>query len=134
DGFLCIKIAQRGVRESRWLGGRRSIFTSKTGSTMDRDFHVEQLERRRFLSGVIATAAATAPRSTTVAINAATTYQTMVGMGAAMINNYTPKEYTDPAFFDRLVNDLGATAARVAIPPTFEKSNDNSDPSTFNWS
>jgi glucuronoarabinoxylan endo-1,4-beta-xylanase len=82
---------------------------------------VEQLESRTLMYGA------------TVGVNANTTFQTMDGFGAAMKNWTTPSEYASAAFYDRIVNDLGATIARAAIWPTFEKSNDNSDPNTFNW-
>src|SRR4051794_21997285 len=62
-----------------------------------------------------------------VAINANTQYQTMLGMGAGLSTHNTRSEYTDPAFYDKLVNDLGATATRWAILPTFEGGNDNGD-------
>src|SRR5690349_4168741 len=82
---------------------------------------VENLEPRKLLS------------SAAVSINANTVYQTMTGFGAGMTNDFTRKEYLDPAFFDTIVNDLGATVTRTSINPAFESSNDNNDPNTFNF-
>ena len=82
---------------------------------------VEQLESRTLMYGA------------TVGVNTGTTFQTMDGFGAAMKNWTTPTEYTQAAFYDRIVGDLGATIARTAVWPTFEKANDNSDPNSFNW-
>ncbi|MDQ3439412.1 MAG: hypothetical protein M3478_03580, partial [Planctomycetota bacterium] len=71
--------------------------------------------------------------SATVGVNAGTTFQTMDGFGAGMMTWTSPSEYSNAAFYDRIANDLGATIARTAIWPTFEKGNDNNDPNTFNW-
>jgi hypothetical protein len=64
------------------------------------------------------------------------THQTMEGNGAAVISwaghDQVP-EYADAAFYDKLVNDLGATAVRVPVWPNFESVNDNNDPNVFNW-
>jgi glucuronoarabinoxylan endo-1,4-beta-xylanase len=71
--------------------------------------------------------------SASVGVNTGTTFQTMDGFGAAMMTWSSPSEYSSAAFYDRIVNDLGATIARTAIWPTFENGNDNADPNTFNW-
>src|SRR5688500_17236213 len=73
------------------------------------------------------------PFAVDVAINTSQTFQTVRGMGAAMMSWDWRPEYSDPAFFDRLVNDLGATAVRAPILPTAEIVNDDNDPNHFNW-
>jgi len=70
---------------------------------------IENLERRLFFAAV------------TVNINTAQTLQTMEGMGAAMMPWTLRPEYTDPKFFDAIVNDLGASMARAAILPMAER-------------
>src|SRR3954451_8513772 len=84
--------------------------------------NVETLEPRHFLSAA------------SVAVNANTVYQTMVGFGAGMTTDFNRKEYFDPKFFDTIVNDLGTTIARAGINPAFENSHDNNDPNTFDFS
>src|SRR5688572_17705552 len=81
----------------------------------------EALERRQFFAAV------------TVNINNAQTFQKIEGLGAAMVAWTIRPEYTDPKFFDLIVNDLGASMARAAIQPMAEPVNDNADPNTFNW-
>ncbi len=80
---------------------------------------LEALEPRQLLSSV--------------AVNNAVTYQTITAMGAAMNTSFTPTEYSDPNFINSVVNDLGASGFRFAIPPTFEKANDDNDPNHINW-
>ncbi|MGB7157954.1 MAG: ankyrin repeat domain-containing protein, partial [Tepidisphaeraceae bacterium] len=82
---------------------------------------VEPLEQRVMFYGA------------TVGVNTADTHQTMDGFGAAMATWKSVTGYSDAAFYDRVVNDLGATIARTSIWPTFEEGNDNADPNTFNW-
>jgi O-glycosyl hydrolase/ankyrin repeat protein len=81
---------------------------------------IEKLEERRLLS--------------TVAINTNTQYQTLEGFGAAINADYMMFEYQQPWFYDRVANELGASAVRIPILPTFEPNNDNNDPNTFDWS
>src|SRR5688572_10734749 len=83
---------------------------------------VEQLEGRIFFYGA------------TVGVDANETHQTMDGFGAAMATWKNVTGYSDAAFYDRIVNDLGATIARTAIWPTFEEGNDNEDANEFDWS
>src|SRR3954453_17587209 len=82
---------------------------------------IEGLEPRRLFDAV------------TVAINPNQAFQTMEGMGAAMIPWEKRPEYQDPAFFDKIANDLGATMARASLLPLAETSNDDNDPNHFNW-
>ncbi len=82
---------------------------------------VEQLEGRIFLYGA------------TVGVDVSGTHQTMDGFGAAMATWKDVTGYSDAAFYDRIVNDLGATIARTAVWPTFEEGNDNGDSNVFNW-
>src|SRR5688572_28639019 len=82
---------------------------------------LDPLERRTFFAAV------------TVDVNPAQTFQTIEGLGAAMIPWTNKAEYRNPAFFDLIVNDLGATMARANILPMAEAANDNNDPNTFNW-
>jgi O-glycosyl hydrolase/ankyrin repeat protein len=82
---------------------------------------VEQLEERKLFYGA------------TVGVNSNTTFQTMDGFGAAMVTWKNMPEYSDASFYDKIVNDLGATIGRTAIWPTFEEGNDNADPNAFDW-
>src|SRR4051812_18266970 len=84
---------------------------------------IEPLEVRRLLSHAA---------SVTVDNNA--TFQTIDGLGASIKTNGQPAEYLTSGFYDKVVNDLGATMARGVIWPTFEKVNDDNDPNHFNWS
>ena len=43
-------------------------------------------------------------------------------------------EYTDPNFYNLIVDDLGATAVRAAVLPNAEKVNDNADPNNLDLS
>src|SRR5256885_12357142 len=81
---------------------------------------VEALEQRTLLTAV------------TVNINTAQKFQTIEGFGAAMTPWELKAEYTTPAFFDAIVNDLGASMARAAILPTAERVNDDADPNHIN--
>jgi O-glycosyl hydrolase len=86
--------------------------------------HVQALECRRLMADATAT------------INFGETHQTMEGMGASLINWVGPErmpQLQQASFYDKLVNDLGASAIRGAIHPNFELTNDNNDPNTFNW-
>ena len=69
----------------------------------------------------------------TVGINGADLRQAIDGFGAANASWKSVTGYTNAAFYDLIVNDLGASAARTAIWPTFEEGNDNADPNTFDW-
>ncbi len=66
---------------------------------------LDPLERRTFFAAV------------TVNVNPAQTFQTIEGLGAAMIPWANKAEYRNPAFFDLIVNDLGATMARASLLP-----------------
>ena len=66
---------------------------------------VEQLESRTLMYAA------------TVGVNTGTTFQIMDGFGAAMMTWTTRSEYSNASFYDRIVNDLGATIARTAIWP-----------------
>jgi O-glycosyl hydrolase/ankyrin repeat protein len=85
---------------------------------------IEPLERRTMLAVGV---------PVTVEVNGAQTFQTMQGMGASMAAWTRIPEYNDPAFFDRIVNDLGATTVRAGIYPWAETKNDDNDPNHFNW-
>jgi O-glycosyl hydrolase len=91
------------------------------GSYRSSRFTTEALEPRLFLS------------TATVSVNPDSTFQTIDGFGAAMITWRRPNEYRQAAFYDMLVNDLGATMARTAIWPMFEAENDDADPNHVNW-
>src|SRR5438552_1665841 len=82
---------------------------------------IEPLEQRTFFTAV------------SVNINQTKTFQTIQGFGAAMTPWDLKPEYTQPGFFDTIVNDLGASMARAAILPTAETVNDDNDPNHFNW-
>ncbi|HMO25512.1 MAG TPA: hypothetical protein PKB10_04520 [Tepidisphaeraceae bacterium] len=84
---------------------------------------LEPLEARRLLA-----------ISATITLNTQSTFQTIDGFGAAMIGWKNVAEYQTSGFYDQLVNDLGATTARIPIWPTFESANDNNDPDVINWS
>ena len=61
-------------------------------------------------------------------------YQTIEGFGSC-ITNYKefPPEYSDPAFFDMVVNDLGLSIVRVPLMEHTEWRNDDDNPDHFNW-
>jgi O-glycosyl hydrolase/ankyrin repeat protein/protocatechuate 3,4-dioxygenase beta subunit len=84
---------------------------------------IESLETRRLLS-----------HSANVTVDSGVTFQTIDGLGASIKGNGQPAEYLSSGFYDKIVNDLGATMVRGVIWPTFEKVNDDSDPNHFNWS
>src|SRR3954470_24247707 len=83
----------------------------------------EALETRRLLS-----------HSANVTVDSGVTFQTIDGLGASIKTNSQPAEYLTSGFYDKVVNDLGASMARGVIWPTFEKVNDDSYPNHFNWS
>ncbi len=94
---------------------------------MNRPFasRMELLDSRKLLAAVSAT------------IDFNETHQTMEGFGASLVNWLGPQqlpELQSPAFYDMLVNDLGASAMRGSIAQNFEAVNDNDDPNVFNWS
>ena len=91
---------------------------SKSATTV---VELDSLEQRTFFAAV------------TVDVNPAQQFQTIEGLGAAMIPWQNKAEYRNPAFFDMIVNDLGASFARASILPMAERTNDNDDPTTFNW-
>jgi O-glycosyl hydrolase len=82
---------------------------------------LDALERRTFFAAV------------TVDVNPAQQFQTIEGLGAAMIGWANRLEYQDPAYYNMIVGDLGASMVRANIEPTTETINDNDDPNTFNW-
>ena len=68
--------------------------------------------------------------STVIAIDPATTFQTIDGFGGyGGFSNWK----NDPAFVDLLVHDMGLTMLRTNIPPSLEAVNDDDDPHHFNW-
>src|SRR5690349_1933245 len=83
---------------------------------------IEPLEQRRMLNV-----------AANVSINTNQTFQTIEGMGAAIQAGKLLPEYTDPNFYNMLVDDLGLTAVRASLTSTFEKTNDDNDPNHFNW-
>ncbi len=82
-----------------------------------RSVRIESLEPRTLLSDTTPLPPPAA-RLVQVTVDPLLTHQTIEGFGGAMAD-WRRAEYTDPAFFDRIVYDLGATIARVALPPTF---------------
>ena len=61
-------------------------------------------------------------------------YQSIEGFGSCIVNYKDfPPEYSDPAFFDRVVNDLGLSIVRVPLMEHTEYVNDDDDPDHFNW-
>lgn len=128
------KTGQSSAVGSRLIAGLASRLTDRLASgfmtkknTLSPRTHrtlaaaIEPLEARRFFDAV------------SVGVDPAQTFQTIDGMGAAMIPWETRPEYNDPAFFDKIVNDLGATMARASLLPMAEVKNDNNDPNSFNW-
>lgn len=85
--------------------------------------YLEPLESRRLLA-----------ISATVTLDPGQAFQTIDGFGAAMIGWKNVAEYQTTGFYDQIVNDLGASMARIPIWPTFEGANDNNDPDVINWS
>ena len=70
-----------------------------------------------------------------VQIDAAHRYQTIEGFGACVVTYKDfPPEYSDPAFFDRVVYDLGVSMVRVPMMEHSEWINDDEDPNHFEWS
>ncbi|HQY88455.1 MAG TPA: glycoside hydrolase, partial [Tepidisphaeraceae bacterium] len=59
--------------------------------------------------------------------------QEIEGFGAAILSWTQHSSYQSPTFYDNLAGDLGATAVRGELWPTFEKNNDDNDPNHFNW-
>ena len=68
---------------------------------------VEQLEERKLFYGA------------TVGVSSNVTHQTMDGFGAAMVTWKNMPEYADATFYDKIVNDLGATIGRTGPPRAF---------------
>jgi glucuronoarabinoxylan endo-1,4-beta-xylanase len=83
---------------------------------------LEQLEPRRLMSDVY------------FKVDTANKFQSIDGFGAAMLywKSNVP-EYQTADFYNKVTGDLGTTISRIAIWPTFEQTNDNNDPNTFNW-
>lgn len=88
---------------------------------MPRHTFIETLESRRYFATVHLTADASAKR------------QEIEGFGAAILSWTQHSSYQSPTFYDNLAGDLGATAVRAELWPTFEKNNDDTDPNHFNW-
>src|ERR1043166_1130854 len=82
---------------------------------------IELLEKRAMFTAV------------TVNIDPSQTFQTLEGMGAAMVPFADIKAYHDPNFYNMIVNDLGATMARAEILPNGETQNDDNDPNHINF-
>ncbi len=71
---------------------------------------------------------------TSIAIDPSISYQTIEGFGSCIANyKEFPPEYSDPDFFDLVVNDLGMSIVRVPLMEHTEWVNDDSDPDHFNW-
>lgn len=69
-----------------------------------------------------------------VLIDLETRYQTLEGFGSCIVNYKDfPEEYEDPAFYDRVVQDLGLSIVRVPLMEHTEWINDDDDPNHFNW-
>ena len=88
---------------------------------------VETLEPRRLL------AAGPLPQ-VSVEVDLDAPRQTMEGFGAAMISWDHVDLYEDPQFYNDVANDLGASAVRIPVPPSFEEFNDDGDPDHIDWS
>ncbi len=84
---------------------------------------MEPLEQRQMLNAAVS-----------VTVNTTQTLQTIEGLGAGIIPWEIRPEYTDPNFYNMIVDDLGATAVRAAVLPNAEKVNDNSDPNNLDLS
>ena len=69
---------------------------------------LDALERRTFFAAV------------TVDVNPQQQFQTIEGLGASMIGWANRTEYQNPAFYNMLVGDLGASMVRANIQPTAE--------------
>ncbi len=69
----------------------------------------------------------------TVQVDATKTHQTIEGFGTMWTFWAWLPQYNDPAFFDRVVNDLGVSLVRVEIPASLEGVNDDADPHHYNW-
>jgi O-glycosyl hydrolase len=70
----------------------------------------------------------------TLSIDYSKQFQTIDGFGACFVNyKEFPNEYSDPEFFDLVVNDLGLSLLRIPITEHTEFKNDNDDPNVFNW-
>ena len=78
--------------------------------------------------------AARAAGEVTVQVDATKAHQTVEGFGTMWTYWDWPAQYDDPAFFDRLVGDLGVGIVRVEIPASLEPANDDDDPNHYNWS
>jgi len=66
----------------------------------------------------------------TIAIDAATTYQTIEGFGGFGAEDtwWRSEPFFSQEHIDRMINDLGVTILRDNIPWSFEPENDNDDP------
>ncbi len=69
----------------------------------------------------------------TVQVDATKTHQTIEGFGTMWTFWAWLPQDDDPAFFDRVVNDLGVSLIRVEIPASLEAVNDDADPHHYNW-
>ncbi len=70
-------------------------------------------------------------RDVQVNVDTSKTHQTIVGFGACV--HPGGKAYSDPAFYDKLVFDLGVSILRCAEPENMEAVNDDNDPNHINW-
>jgi ankyrin repeat protein/O-glycosyl hydrolase len=72
--------------------------------------------------------------SVEVNVNMNQTHQTIEGFGTCLVTykDY-PSEYSNPDFFDRVVNDLGVSLMRIPVMEHTEYKNDNDNPDHFNW-
>ncbi|MGH8016894.1 MAG: hypothetical protein ACREIA_01175 [Opitutaceae bacterium] len=85
-------------------------------------------------ASVAASPAAPQPaRQVAVTIDPSISHQTIEGFGATFVDWQDPKEYSDPAFFDTVVYDLGLSILRIPLLEEIEPYNDDDDPDHFNW-
>ena len=69
-----------------------------------------------------------------VLIDIESRFQTIEGFGSCIVNYKDfPAEYSDPGFFERVVQDLGLSIVRVPLMEHTEWVNDDDDPNHFNW-
>jgi glucuronoarabinoxylan endo-1,4-beta-xylanase len=75
-------------------------------------------------------------RSSEVVVDAAKTFQTMVGFGGFGAQNvyWSNGPFVSQRFVDDVVKDLGCTIIRDELPPGFERRNDNDDPAVMDLS
>lgn len=61
-------------------------------------------------------------------------HQYIEGFGTCIVDfTEPPATFTDPEFYDKVVNDLGMSALRMSFPQEIEEANDDNDPNHFRW-